>query len=90
MKKSLSFLLFCFVFSLPVFAAKENDNDSCKTISKAKAISSAQRAIEGKALSASLIKSRGPAVYRVKVLLDNGRVKTILVDGCSGKVIQVD
>jgi len=60
---------------------------SCKVISKASAIAKAQRAIKGKALSASLSKGNGSPKYRVKVVLQNGRVKTISIDGCSGRVL---
>jgi uncharacterized membrane protein YkoI len=67
----------------------EESKSGCKIISKAKAISAAQKSIEGKALSASLIESKGPPVYRVKVVLEGGRVKTILVDGCNGQVIRL-
>lgn len=82
--------VFAVVFSLFANPVLADDDKSCKVISKAKAVAVAQSAIKGKALSASLIKSRGPAVYRVKVLLNNGRVKTILVDGCKAKVIKVN
>lgn len=69
--------------------APAESKSGCKLISKAKAISAAQKNIKGKALSATLIESKGPPVYRVKVVLENGRVKTILVDGCNGKVIRL-
>ncbi len=82
--------VFAVVFALFANPIKADDDKGCKVISKAKAVAVAQSTIKGKALSASLIKSRGPAVYRVKVLLNNGRVKTILVDGCKAKVIKVN
>ncbi|WP_144395371.1 PepSY domain-containing protein [Pleionea sediminis] len=86
MKLLKTFALLLIFVSAPAMA----DKDQCKVISKGKAVAVAQKAIKGKALSAKLIKSRGPAVYRVKVLLDNGRVKTILVDGCKAKVLEVN
>ncbi len=69
--------------------ASAESKSGCKVISKAKAISAAQKSIKGKALSATLIESKGPPVYRVKVVLESGRVKTILIDGCNGKIIRL-
>ncbi len=80
-------LILSLLFSASTEAA--DSKSGCKVISKAQAISAAQKNIKGKALSASLIESKGPPVYRVKVVLENGRVKTILVDGCSGRVIRL-
>ncbi|NVJ62539.1 MAG: PepSY domain-containing protein [Gammaproteobacteria bacterium] len=70
-------------------ADAKSSQRSCEPVSKASAISAAQSAIKGKALSASLSRKSNPPVYRVKVLLDNGRVKTILVNACNGKVLKV-
>ena len=59
-----------------------------KTISKSSAIRIARNEFKGKILSAQLIKSRGPAVYRVKMLVGESRVRTVFVDGVRGKVIR--
>ena len=77
------------IFGASLIHAEENKG-SCKAISKSEAIAVAQAHIKGKALSASKINSRGPVVYKVKVLLDNGRIKTIHVDGCNRSIIQVN
>nr|WP_256489298.1 PepSY domain-containing protein [Pleionea sp. CnH1-48] len=69
--------------------ASAADAKSCKVISKSQAIAAAQRQVKGKALSATRINSRGPAVYKVKILV-KGRVKTINVDGCTARVIRVN
>lgn len=61
-----------------------------KMISKSSAISIARSQVRGKVLSARLINSRGPAVYRVKMLISDRRVRTVFVDGKSGKVIKVN
>ncbi len=61
-----------------------------KTISKSSAINVAKSEVKGKVLSAKLIKSRGPAVYRVKMLVKDKRVRTVFVDGVSGRVIRIN
>ena len=60
------------------------------TISKAAAIKIAKNEVKGKVLSAKLIKSKGPAVYRVKMLVSDSRVRTVFVDGMNGKVIRIN
>ncbi|WMS87966.1 PepSY domain-containing protein [Pleionea litopenaei] len=84
-----SILLSFLIFTGSFLWAAEN-KAACENISKAQAVSIAQSAIKGKALSASRSKRGDTVVYRVKVLLENGRVRTILVDGCKGQVIKVD
>ena len=61
-----------------------------RVISKRSAIMSAQSQVKGKVLSATLIQSRGPAVYRVKMLVSDKRVRTVFVDGQSGRVIRIN
>ena len=61
-----------------------------RIISKRRAIQAAQSQVKGKVLSASLIKSRGPAVYRVKMLVSEKRVRTVFVDGKTGRVIRIN
>ncbi len=61
-----------------------------KTISKGSAVNVAKKQINGKVLSAKLINSKGPKVYRVKVLVGESRVKTVFVDGETGKIIKVN
>ncbi len=43
---------------------------------------------EGKILSVNLIQSKGPPVYRVKILAPGGVVKYVFVDGRSGDVFE--
>lgn len=52
------------------------------------AISKAKAKYGGKVLSAKEIRSKGPLVYKIKLLLPNGRVKTVFVDGESGEVFE--
>ena len=61
-----------------------------KVISKRQAISAAKRQVNGKVLSATLIRSKGPAVYRVKMLVSEKRVRTVFVDGRNGSVIRIN
>ena len=56
-------------------------------VSESAAVAAAQRAVKGRVLSVQLIESRGPPVYRVKILTEDGRVRTVHVDGQSGEVI---
>ncbi len=60
------------------------------TISKGAAINIAKSEVIGKVLSADLIKSKGPAVYRIKVLVTDSRVRTVFVDGLSGNIIRIN
>lgn len=57
------------------------------TVSESSAVAAALRAVKGRVLSVQLIESRGPPVYRVKILTENGRVRTVHVDGQTGEVI---
>lgn len=71
-------------------SAKHTQQMQRQTISKGSAIHIARSEVRGKVLSARLIKSRGPAVYRVKMLVSDRRVRTVFVDGVSGKVIRIN
>ena len=70
----------------PVLAEADNS----PKVSKAAAIKVAQSEVKGKVLSATLIASKGPPVYRVKMLVGEGRVRTVFVDGNTGKVIRIN
>jgi len=61
-----------------------------RIISKRDAIKAAKSQVKGKVLSASLIQSRGPAVYRVKMLVSEKRVRTVFVDGKNGRIIRIN
>lgn len=52
------------------------------------AIRKAKAKYGGKVLSATEIRSKGPLVYKIKLLLPNGRIKTVFVDGKSGEVFE--
>ena len=69
---------------------KESKAEKKIAISKGSAINAAKNEVRGKVLSADLIKSKGPAVYRIKVLVKDSRVRTVFVDGQSGKVIRIN
>ncbi len=70
--------------------AYDSDQKKPRIISKSQAISAAKRQVNGKVLSASLIRSKGPAVYRIKMLVAEKRVRTVFVDGKSGVVIRIN
>lgn len=84
-------LLFGLTASLSASEHSSADKQTpCKVITKSKAVDITQKAIKGRILSASLIKRPSSLIYKVKVLLTNGRVKTILVDGCKARIIKVN
>ena len=89
MKRSLANFLVV-LFSVTLMFPLELHAQDCKPIAKSRAISVAQKTIKGKVLSASLSKRGGRQMYKVKVLLDNGRVKTISVDACTGRATGVN
>lgn len=72
------------------YASRNQEESKQRIISKRKAIQAAQREVKGKVLSAQLINSRGPAVYRVKMLVGEKRVRTVFVDGKNAKVIRIN
>ncbi|PWK49847.1 PepSY domain-containing protein [Pleionea mediterranea] len=83
-------LLTALLLSLSASVSAAEKQAPCKVISKSKAVDITQKAIKGRILSASLIKRPSSHIYKVKVLLTNGRVKTILVDGCKARIIKVN
>ncbi|GAB1265715.1 hypothetical protein NBRC116493_02150 [Aurantivibrio infirmus] len=52
-----------------------------KTISKAEAAEIAQKRHGGKVLSVDTKKTESGVQYRVKLLLDNGRIRTVTIKG---------
>lgn len=56
-------------------------------VGKSQAAESARQAYGGKVLSVDEIKDGGRTLYRVKLLLDGGRIKIVTVDGDSGQVV---
>ena len=70
--------------------AGKSDKKKQRVISKSQAINAAKRQVNGKVLSATLIQSKGPAVYRVKMLVSEKRVRTVFVDGKNGVVIRIN
>jgi uncharacterized membrane protein YkoI len=59
-------------------------------ITKSQAIEAAKSEVKGKVLSANLIASKGPPIYRVKMLVGKSRVRIVFVDGKNGKVIKIN
>lgn len=72
------------------YASRNQEESKQRIITKRQAIQAAQREVKGKVLSANLIKSKGPAVYRVKMLVGDKRVRTVFVDGASARVIRIN
>ena len=65
-------------------------NDKARVISKGQAIAAVKSELKGKVLSATRIDSKGPPVYKVKVLLAKGRIRSVFVDGVTGRVIRIN
>ncbi len=60
-----------------LFMGEENQKDS----GKGRAAAKAQRQYGGKVLSVREVKSSGEPIYKVKLLLDSGRIKIVTVTG---------
>ena len=52
------------------------------------AVQSVKDKYPGKVLNAEKIESKGPKVFRVKLLLPKGRIKSVFVDGVNGEVFE--
>ena len=69
----------------PDVQAARSDNagaKQCKPISKSQAMARLRARGEGKILSLQLQRRGDRMVYRGKVLQDNGRVKTVVINAC--------
>lgn len=53
-------------------------------LSKSQAIALAKRKVEGKVLSAELVKTGQGSAYKIKILTGDGRVKTVVIDADRG------
>lgn len=84
---SLLSLFSCFAWvSGPLHAAPPSERLYISAVDKSTAAELARQAYGGKVLSVDEIKEDGQTIYRVKLLLDGGRIKIVTVDGNSGKV----
>ena len=80
--------LFICLIVLPIsnsvlsYKGSEPQKYQCKVISKSQAIYNAKRRIKGKIVAANLVKKGSRSVYKVRVLVDRKRVKTITIPAC--------
>lgn len=72
--------------SVPLHANPPIQGLYISAVDKSMAAELARQAYGGKVLSVDEIKEDGQTVYRVKLLLEGGRIKIVTVDGNSGKV----
>ena len=87
MRFLLTFLLICLLQAAPV-AAQEFDiedvlqvaQNGCKSLSDA--VDSIRRKTGGRIVSAETRRKNGREVHHIKVLTDDGKVKTHKVQGC--------
>jgi uncharacterized membrane protein YkoI len=77
-------------FTLQAATSKTEQGNKVRVISKKAAINIAKSEVRGKVLSATKIDSKGPPVYRIKMLVGDSRVRTVFVDGQTGKVIRIN
>ena len=60
----------------------EANKYQCKVISKSQAITNAKRRSKGKVVAANLVKNGNRSVYKVRMLINKKRVKTITIPAC--------
>ena len=68
-------------------AADNNEKDSkqkyqCQLISRSEAIKQAKSRLNGKVVGVQLSERDDRSVYRVRILIDNKRIKTISIQAC--------
>ena len=78
------------VYTLQAATSGTEQGSKVRVISKKDAINIAKSEVRGKVLSAKKIDSKGPPVYRIKMLVGESRVRTVFVDGYTGKVIRIN
>jgi len=80
--------LFVCLIALPIsnfawsYQANESQKYQCKVISKSQAINNAKRRVKGQIVAANSVKKGKRSVYKVRVLIDEKRVKTITIPAC--------
>lgn len=89
--KAILFSLMSFASCLVGISAQLHASPSVErvytsAVDKSMAAELARQAYGGKVLSVDEIKEDGQTIFRVKLLLDGGRIKIVTVDGNSGKV----
>ncbi|WP_347332028.1 PepSY domain-containing protein [Marinimicrobium locisalis] len=70
----------------PVAAAQAQQAEA--RLSPAQAAALVRKKVGGKVLKVSTLERGGRVIYRVKILQESGRIRTISVDGQSGKVLK--
>jgi uncharacterized membrane protein YkoI len=88
MSKHLSIKVLIFIAllaPLPSWAEKNEkqvDRYKCQLISRAEAISRARKRVDGKIVGVQLDKNDSKSVYRVRVLVNKKRVRTLSISAC--------
>ncbi len=85
-KLSVLILLFSLLISFALAADKKQKNTNskyqCQLISRGEAINQAKSRMKGKVVGVQLTEKNDRSVYRVRILVDNKRIKTISVQAC--------
>jgi len=74
------------VVNIAIAAAKKNNDPTqkyqCQLISRGEAIKQAKSRLKGKVVGVQLSERNKRSVYRVRILVDNKRIKTISIQAC--------
>ena len=85
-KLSALVILLSLVTSFPVAADNKGKNPKqkyqCQLISRGEAIKQAKSRLNGKVVGVQLSERDDRSVYRVRILVDNKRIKTISIQAC--------
>ncbi len=87
------YFLLCFLYGVTQasqdtgFVDRQIQRVAQNLISESQAIQIALRTVPGKVLSAQLNKDDGRKTYRIKILSNDGRVRTVTVNAENGQVL---
>ncbi len=68
--------------SVEVKTGKKNKKYQCRLISRAEAIKQAKRKTKGKVVGVQLSERGSRSIYKVRMLVEQKRVKTISINAC--------
>lgn len=76
------------IAGLPGAITAAEAQQSAARFSPAQAAALVQKRVGGKVLKVDTLERGGRVIYRVKILQEDGRIRTLNVDGQSGKVLK--
>jgi len=85
-KRVIAFYLLCLLPFTAISKGSEQEPSSstykCQLISRSEAINQAKKRTDGKVVGVQLAKKGESSVYRVRILIDQKRIKTVSIPGC--------